>query len=282
MTDKVYVWRKTREADYVNVETFLRSREIYCVNACSRFITGNFKRGHLWNMRDAKGNISALLLHSRRSLLPVYTGNYHAIPHFLDRFLKEISIHSVQGLREDAEILEQGIKDCGYNITDRNDYDIMTLDQNSLPECFKRGPPDLVIRFPNEADREELLELHSAYEQEEVIPLGGFFSPENCRKTLAKILFSEQMLVACLGNRIVGKINTNAKSFTRSQIGGVYVRPEYRKMGIAQKLSAVFAQELIAQGMGLSLYVKKQNIAARSVYCRLGFVIRGDYRISYY
>jgi predicted GNAT family acetyltransferase len=83
-------------------------------------------------------------------------------------------------------------------------------------------------------------------------------------------------------NRIVGKINTNAASFTRLQVGGVYVLPEYRGLGIGRRMTAAFTGELIQQGRGLTLFVKKNNPAARSIYDRAGFTAAADYRISYY
>ncbi|MDR3193469.1 MAG: GNAT family N-acetyltransferase, partial [Treponema sp.] len=66
------------------------------------------------------------------------------------------------------------------------------------------------------------------------------------------------------------------------QIGGVYVHPAYRGRGIARRLCAELARELLAEGKGLSLFVKKQNPAARSVYRDIGFKTQADYRISYY
>jgi predicted GNAT family acetyltransferase len=81
---------------------------------------------------------------------------------------------------------------------------------------------------------------------------------------------------------VVGKINTNAASFSRTQIGGVYVLPEYRGQGIAQRLTAVFAEDLIGRTGGITLFVKKKNPAAQAVYRRAGFTAVADYRISYY
>jgi predicted GNAT family acetyltransferase len=81
---------------------------------------------------------------------------------------------------------------------------------------------------------------------------------------------------------MVGKINTNAAAFTRSQIGGVYVHPDYRGLGIATGLTAAMVQELAAAGKGVSLFVKKRNLAAQRVYRRIGFRVIGDYRICYY
>ncbi|MDR2160415.1 MAG: GNAT family N-acetyltransferase, partial [Treponema sp.] len=99
---------------------------------------------------------------------------------------------------------------------------------------------------------------------------------------LARILADEQILAAELDGRIVGKINTNAGSFTRRQIGGVYVHPGCRALGIGRRMTAEFTRRLIRQGWGVSLFVKKRNRAARKIYLALGFETVGDYRISYY
>jgi ribosomal protein S18 acetylase RimI-like enzyme len=278
------------------VEAFLQKHEALCVGACSRFLARRFNPGHIWSLPGTvassdggaggvrtEGEIAAFLFHSRSSLFPIFSGDRnYPLPRFFGRFLRKISVYSVQGLIEDTEILEEGMSQRGYTTTDRIDYDIMTLDREPLPSCFRMGPPGLLIRPPTEADREELYTLHSAYEQEEVIPRCGSFDPQVCHRTLEKLLDSEKMLVACLGDKIVGKINTNAKSFTRYQIGGVYVLPQLRGHGIADKLSAVFLKELTAQGWGISLFVKKRNAAAHNLYRRLGFSTSGDYRISYY
>ena len=276
-------WKKIRPVEYPAAEAFLREREIFCVGACSRFLARNFNHNHLWTVRNAQGGMAAFLLHSRLSLYPIFPANrYIQLPGFLGRFLKKIPIHSVQGLREDTEILEEGIVKLGYNAIDRIDYDLMTLDREPRSECFQRGPSGLVLRKPVPKDTEGLYQLQAAYEIEEVLPRGETFNPKACQKTLEKLLETQQVMLACMGDEIIGKINTNAVSFTRFQIGGVYVHPKFRGLGIAVKMSAVFLQQLTAEGRGITLFVKKRNAAARSVYRRLGFIQRGDYRISYY
>ena len=278
MASKSSVWRKVPQSQFPEMESFLRKHEPVCVGACSRFIQGN---SHIWTY-SINSEIAAFMLYCRRSLYPVFSGNHGIpLPGFFSSFLQKINIHSVTGLREDIEITEEGMRDRGYCISDRIDYDLMALERPAS-ENLPAGPPDLVLRKPAEADRDDLFRLQCAYEQEEVIPLGGYFNPDNCGKILARILASEQMLVACVGNKIVGKINTNAKSFTRYQIGGVYVCPEYRGRGIASRMSAAFLNQLAAEGRGITLFVKKRNIAAKNVYKRLGFTVLADYRICYY
>jgi ribosomal protein S18 acetylase RimI-like enzyme len=240
-------------------------------------------RDHVWTLRNDIGSIKALLLHSRRSLYPIFNGNRDIpLPKFLNSFLLKVPIHAVQGLKPDTELLEASMESKGYYPVERIDYDLMALEDPPVSSCFRSGPVNLLLRPPIAGDIEELFHLQAAYEQEEVLPTGAAFYPAASRANLERLLKNEQMLLACLDGRIVGKINTSAESFTRYQIGGVYVRPDCRGRGIAVRMAAVFLKGLINEGRAVTLFVKKQNAAARAVYRRTGFAVRGDYRISYY
>jgi predicted GNAT family acetyltransferase len=215
--------------------------------------------------------------------LPVL-GKIRNIPplHFMKGFLGRPPVHAVQGLLGDTETLEAALADLGYRAAEQRNYDLMALEKmpgEAGSDAFPRG---LEFRRPGFADLEELCPLQAGYEKEEVLPQGKALNPLASRLALNNILSKEQSLVACLDKRIVGKINTNAASFTRVQIGGVYVLPEYRGLGIGRRMTAVFAGELMAGGRGVTLFVKKNNQAAQKIYRQIGFEDTGDYRISYY
>ena len=276
-------WRKISRDEQHKAEVYLRARERLCVTASARFLHIGENRSHLWYLPGPEGEVSALLLHSRQSLFPVFDKNpLIPGPRFLNRFLVKVPIHSLQGLKEDVELLETLMEDQGYFTAERIDYELLSLDNTPAPNSLRASPAGLVLRSPLPEDEEYLFALQSAYEQEEVLPKNAVFSPAACRMNLEKILRSEHILLAELDGQLVGKINTSAESFSRYQIGGVYVRPDCRGRGIAAKMTAVFAQNLMAQGKGLTLFVKKRNAAAKAVYRRTGFTVLEDYRISYY
>jgi predicted GNAT family acetyltransferase len=129
---------------------------------------------------------------------------------------------------------------------------------------------------------DNLFQLQSAYDQEEVLPQQAVFNPAACRLSLEHIMDHEHILVAELGSRLVGKINTSAASFSRYQIGGVYVHPAYRGLGIASRMGALFIRRLLAEKKGVTLFVKKQNPFARKLYRHIGFETLNTYRISYF
>ena len=278
-------WRKIRRAERYGAEAYLREREKFCVSASARFlkIGQGSRSGHIWRLSGPNGEISALLLHSQKILFPLFDKNpYVPSPRFLKRFLCKVPIHALQGLREDTEILEALMKEQGYYATDRTDYVLMGIDSSPRPEALKSGPANLVLRSPLPEDEEALFALQSVYEQEEVLPRNADFYAPACRLNLQHILSSERVLVAELDGQVVAKINTSAESFTRYQIGGVYVRPDCRGKGICTRMTAVFAGKLLTDGRGITLFVKKRNKAAIKAYHKAGLTSLADYRITYY
>jgi len=283
--NKPHPWRRIPKDDLLKAESYLRLREKYCVAASARFIGIGESHGHIWylgSLHSADG-ISALLLYSRRTLFPVFDKKTEISgPDFLTSFLRKTPVHAIQGLREDTELLETLLEKQGYFPAEHIDYHLMNIDVPPGPEALRAGPAGLILREPAAGDEEDLFALQSSYEKEEVLPKNAAFNPASTRLNLKHILASEHILIAELDGQIVGKINSSAESFTRYQIGGVYVRPDCRGRGIGLKMTAVFAGELLARGKGLTLFVKKQNIAARAVYRKAGFTALADYRITYY
>ena len=283
IVNKAPRWRKIPRDENHRAQAYLKAREKLCVAACARFLHVRESRGHVWYLGDRRGEISALLLHCHRTLFPVFDKNPRiAGPRFLSRFLGKVPIHALQGLREDAELLETLMEDQGYFASERIDYELMSLDDTPGSGVLRSGPVNLVLRCPQPGDEEALFALQSAYEQEEVLPANAVFDPAVSRLNLQHILSRERVLVAELDGQVVGKINTSAESFTRYQIGGVYVRPDCRGLGIGANMTAVFARNLLALERGITLFVKKRNTAACKVYRRAGFSVLADYRITYY
>jgi ribosomal protein S18 acetylase RimI-like enzyme len=277
-------WKKLGWEDEGRAEDFLRSRERYGVTACAKFISKGLPHNQAWRLAGPSGgDIQAMIIRSGGMFLPVF-GEIRRIPplHFMKGFLSKPPVHAVQGLLEDALLLEAALADHGYHATEQRDYDLMALEKAPPEENHGAFPRGLALRRPDFADFEAMCSLQEGYEEEEALPRGAVLNTAACRLALGNILSKEQSLVACLDKRIVGKINTNAVSFTHVQIGGVYVLPECRGLGIGRRMIAVFARELMAQGWGVTLFVKKNNPAAQKIYRLTGFEDMGDYRISYY
>ena len=276
-------WRKLKNADISAVETLLRENEKKYVSACARFITRDASNCLVWVLCGKKNEIAALIINSRSTLLPVFFEKKEIpMPDFIGSLSKKKKIHSMQGLTEEVIILEDIMNRMGKMITDIYDYHLMNLDSSPKQKTAYSCPENLTLKIPQLIDLNEIAPLQAAYEQEEVVPKGSVFSPAASRINISNIIANGQVLAAQINGRLIGKINVNAVSYTRYQVGGVYVRPDYRGQGIAGKMAAEFISSLINQGRGITLFVKKSNIPACSLYQSLGFSIQNSYRITYY
>ncbi|MDR0402086.1 MAG: GNAT family N-acetyltransferase [Treponema sp.] len=264
-------------------EAFLRKRERYCVGACFRYLAMR-EKSRCWYAEDG------FLLYARRILFPVFDFGEEPrrlpLPRGLEKFLLKERLHAVQGLTRDVELLEAALS--GIVPSEPIDYDLMELgdtgDSRSplsvfLAEAESRG---IRLRVPGPEDADALFPLQAGYDQEEVLPQSAVFNPAACRKNLEAIISTGLVLAAEYRGRLVGKINANAESFTRLQIGGVYVEPACRGRGIGGALTAGFIRLFASRGKIFTLFVKKRNGAARRIYDRIGFTKLADYRIDYF
>lgn len=298
-----YNWRRMKEKDkeIFPAEEMLRDLEDNYTSACARFISREPSRDQVWTLNGKKGELLALIVNSKSTMIPVFYNILSAssddlssddiripIPKFIGTNSVLKKIHSIQGLKEEVIILENVMKQFGRNIVDIYDYDLMSLDISSTQKLKQKHKdiPGLVLRVPGMIDLDKLAPLQTAYEQEEVLHRGSIFSPAASRINLANIVVGRKILVAEFNGRLVGKINVSAVSFTRFMVGGVYVHPDFRGRGIARCMASVFVKSLVNGDFGLlkglTLFVKKSNLAARKLYSGIGFTVRSDYRITYY
>jgi GNAT superfamily N-acetyltransferase len=288
------VWKKIRQHDLLKAEDFLREREPYCVSAISRFRggTANIVWGAFSRHADSgAAALRALLLYHKRLVFPVFhfpesqrdefKTNGMPLPFLSPSLLKRDSLHAAQGLADDMDMLERALEKKGIVSSSKYEYDLLSLDYGGEVFAIKTLP-GLVIRRAQPADAGALFPLQAAYEMEEVIPAGAEFNPAVCRRSLEILVANNMTLKAELEGVTVGKININARSYKRFQIGGVYVLPEYRNLGIARSLTAALIRETAPYKNYFSLFVKKANTPARRVYNSLGFTKSADYRITYF
>jgi len=276
-------WRKMKTGEIDAVKSLFRANENECAGACGRFLTRDASKDPVWLLRGKNGELLSIIVNSKSTLMPVLCGKKE-IPalSFLDGFLRRKKIHSTQGLLEDVLVMQDALQKTGREIIDLYDYDLMSLDKKPNPKGFSLGPSNLVLRVPKMTDLEAMTALQAAYEKEEVLPKGSVSNVAVSRMNAANLIRGEQVLAAQLNGRLIGKINVSAVSFTRYQVGGVFVHPDFRAQGIARRMATEFIAKLIGEGRGVTLFVKKNNTAAQRLYDGMGFTIRGDYRITYY
>ncbi|GBU28622.1 GNAT family acetyltransferase [Treponema sp. R8-4-B8] len=275
------IWRKIKKSDFTRVEKLLMDNENNYVNACAKFIARNEVNTLIWVL-CAEEKIQALLINSKNNILPVLRGVKIPALDLKKGFLPSKKIHSAQGLKNEVIALEGELSNSGWKAKEIIDYELMSLD--SPPDKGKNlsGFSNLVLRTPMMTDIDAMAPLQAGYEKEEVLPKGSSFSPAASRINLSGIIATGKVLAAEIDGRLIGKINVSGVSFTRYQVGGVYVHPDFRGRGIGRRMAYEFISSLIAEGRGVTLFVKKTNAAARRLYSSLGFTAINDYRISYY
>jgi predicted GNAT family acetyltransferase len=278
-------WRVVRKPD--DVVSLFERFEPYSLSAYTRFKNMKAGRDRAWVLKN-----SGVLVRSGQSLFPVFDSSRLSwedeserlknLKNILKMSLEERTLHAVQGKAEDVESLENIICGLGAFSDQRILYDLMIINQEPSRASLISGPAGLILRPPRMTDADVLFELQADYEKEEVLTKKSVFVPAVCRLFVERIILTGRALLAEYGGYIVGKVNINATSPAWVQIGGVYVRPEFRGMGIASRMVAVFVQGLLIGHTGVSLFVKETNDPACAMYRRVGFAPIGHYRISYY
>jgi len=163
------------------------------------------------------------------------------------------------------------------------EYDAMSLVPAAAPGAAPgafRGPAE--YRRAGADDLDGLYPLAAEYERSEVMTAMHAFDPRACKAAQARSLRDHVVYVAVARGRIVARAQTNARGWAYDQIGGVFVDPAYRGLGIGRGVVEALVADIAARGRGASLFVKKSNAAARSLYLGLGFATIRDYRVSYF
>jgi GNAT superfamily N-acetyltransferase len=278
-----YRWWKAGEIQKMWPETFLKTREPFCVSACARFLNMSYSFDKMWVLSTRSQTVSALLFQSGKTLFPIF-GSYAdvTLPVYMRKILLSTPITAIQGVLRDTLIMEKLLAPMGILSRSRMDYDLMSIDSpGQINDCAPL-PSGVFFKKPLLSEIETLLPLQSAYLDEEVRPAGAEpYSAKICRAQTEHLLRKEKMITACMGNKFIGKINTSAQSFSRCQIGGVFVAPAWRNRGIASAMCGHFCRALLRSGNPVTLFVRKTNPAALRVYEKVGFQKIADYSIVY-
>lgn len=284
------VWQLARADDLDEMVEFLRRDEWRHVNFSSRLherfrpTYPNPHRISVYLRRD-EGEISEAVLVSRGGLvIPVLAntqrdGNRSDLASLVRR---ERNLHSIMGSKRDVALVQKSL---------RQELHLMTIDYHLLfddPARTKHDhrpldlPGRLKFRRARMIDAIGLFPLQKAYELEEVLIDPRRFNATSTYLNLQQHLKREVVFYASVGREIVAKAGTNARGFTFDQIGGVYTVESLRNRGVAAALLRVLLDHIRSEGRRVSLFVKKENIAALRLYEKLGFIREGEFRITYF
>jgi ribosomal protein S18 acetylase RimI-like enzyme len=292
------VWRRAIEADQAAIRSFIEPREMYATGFSSRLLEPADRRGRTGigsvfllyaELESGKQDIlAAALLASNGSVFPVLADRLdHGGPQAVVALSALGRLRSVRGYdksvcigaRQHTEALERAL---GWMPTLSVDYDVMSVAPVGNATTAGVAGTSVEYRRAALADLDALYPLAADYERTEVMTELHTFDPSLCRAIQRRSLERHIVYLASVGNRVVARAQTNAHGWTFDQIGGVYVDPEYRGLGIGRGVVNALLDDITGRGRGATLFVKKSNAIARSLYHTLGFSMIRDYRISYF
>lgn len=286
----------------------MRDREITGLSACDRYLRRQKGKDVLWANEDDPSAIRALIYFHGRIIYPMGISELperekEGLIRVLEAQRKRETrpwkdqrtpfVSSIQGLLGDVLAVETSLLALGLESKEKNEYFLMGLEQPPRETerelrglSIFRSDFKILDGSPLPMEKRDLVDqlypLQEAYEKEEVVPPGYPFNPGACGTALERMLEDQVVFTAWWDGLPVAKANTNAFAYRQAQIGGVFVRPEFRGRGIAKRLVNELVHALVDQGWGVRLFVKKENRPAFAVYRHLGFTTQAEYGIFYY
>jgi len=162
-------------------------------------------------------------------------------------------------------------------------YDAMIFRRGTATrDMAGRGPMRIVYRRALSSDLGALYPLAAEYERTEVLTRLHTFDPSACRASQARSLERMTVYLAEAGGRVVARAQTNALGFSTEQVGGVFVDPAHRGQGLGRGIMTALVNDIVSRGKNVSLFVKKSNTVASSLYRSMGFEIDREYRVTYF
>lgn len=201
-----------------------------------------------------------------------------------------LRVSCVNGSAGGAKLILAALKDARINLapTQVNEYSLSRLtaaEFSHIKEPLLQNGAQ-IFRCRSDMDAalfDKLLDLQKQYEIEEVIPKHEIFSEDICRLHLKSVLRTQYVAALLLSDgTVAAKAGTNALGFHTAQLGGVYVKREFRRRGYALCTVHRVLKNVFSLKNTVVLFVKNANIPALSLYRALGFKKLNGYIIAYF
>jgi len=268
-------WLKKDEWKHMTLSSRLRE-----AGGIPRF--GKIANGRLWIRRNRNHVTGALYISRYGVVLPAFNPgeNDAEDSHFLKKAIqtRKKNLFSIIGMENRVLRLEEYLNQTA---SDSVSYR-MFIRGGPIASSQQEEPPELSIHKAEISDFDKLWKLEKAYQIEEVLREGNTLDIRSSRLHFQHTLRNQTVYYAALAGRPVAKAGTNARGYTFSQIGGVFVIPELRGYGFGTAVMNHLLSAISESGQQSCLFVKRTNLPALKLYENLGFKDMGAFRISYY
>ena len=268
--------------DYDNAKDFLLPYEADCVQLASYVRKG---MENLFVIKDDESTVG--IIYAKGTFL-------HCIPHFTDcavpltkvlsDFLLTHPVTTINGSLTVTEKVMEILQAQGRKLLQQKRYYLMKIPpENALnPPESPLNPYDEIKRCNNpEHDIDLLFELQKGFVLEEVAASWKTTTDAEIRLILKGILKNQICLALFSDGEVAAKVNTNAIGWNCVQIGGVYTHPRFRRNGYSWQLLYNLCRRILRTGRSAVLFVKENNMPARTLYQKLGFKDFGRFSITY-
>ncbi len=269
-------WRTAAAEDRDRLGAFLYAQEWNCVTLTSLLHSRGYDAIHIHASGAAV--TQAVMLAPHGLVLPVLDPVAPTFPPDLARRLP--ASLTVMGAEESVAAAERFL---GRPPSRAVRYHLMRLTgAPGWPPVVDARPAAAPVRRASLSDLAGLYPLQRDYEKEEVLLDPTLHEPRVCRTHLRRSLREQIVYLAEVDGVPVAKAGTNARGRGYDQIGGVYTVPALRSRGLGRAVMAALLECIFREKAGACLFVKRENAPAVALYLRLGFVVAGGFRISYY
>jgi uncharacterized protein len=285
-------WIVLEKRNFKQLVEFLLLSEESCVSFTSRLLKGgkltypskNRARIYIHRKRNG-GAIQGAILHTAGgnlvSAIPTESLVNGNLSGDLNRFMGSpfFSVQSIMGMTSGVRFIENSIS---KNPSQEVDYYLMYRNSDK-PACAAAPRiSGIECNVASSVDTENLLPLQIGYEIEEVLLDKNQFSKTATYTHLQKSLKRQYVLAASINNKPIAKAGTNARGINYDQLGGVYTDKRHRNLGVGSYIMDKLITHLLNQKKYTTLFVKNHNKAAISLYTKLGYKTKGDFRIAYF
>lgn len=183
--------------------------------------------------------------------------------------LKGYTLRGMTGASEQVTLILDALPLVGAVWQVNHDEPLYALD------LAKLDAPDVILRAPQDADRDTLAAWFDAYMTETRTHPGG----DAAQHRAASAIGSDRVRLLVEDGQITAMTGLNAVARGVVQIGGIFVPPELRGQRRAGRVIAAHLVELRASGFHRAVLFANSDAAAQA-YERIGFERIGSYRVA--
>lgn len=265
---------------FLEAEKFVLPNEKKCCGLMQRILE---KDKSIFLFRDNSNELLAVISYNIRTRIV-----FHCIPQtnkqlstMFSKFFEKNHVYCISGELYGTDFLQGIIAGLPLDRIDEvRDYNFMEFQSDDEP--IEKTIGSHVIKKCGVDDADKLFEMHKDYVNIEVLPLSATINLASERLNLENILRTQTVFAIDNGKEYISKAHTNARGKNVVQIGGVFTKEQYRGKRYAGYLVRFIGKLYATVGIKTVLFVKKTNRAAISSYSKAGFVLTGQYRITYF